>query len=942
MQDIKRLKSLNFFSLVWICFLVCSPFTYGQTKAETIETDVRSGTLDNGMRYLIHSKAAWEGQNVSMNLYVNTGYEMEQEGQTHLAHYLEHLPFAIYLDEATATGGALLEAIRSGKYPWQGYTNVRHTCYLFLFDTVGSEIYTAELDLLSRIIGGSLKPTPENLAAEHGSFYQEYIHRNGHLGYDEERLFWKLSKVYAPPVRPEHYFDHVKGFNWEAVYSFYNDWYHPQRATLVMVGPITDLDQAAQDIESYFGKLKATPAKKLVYPKLEYLQRPNQFIQLEHGDNDEQDLSETKIDLYWRNQIPPKAEPKALQQKWMYEMLYELIGDHLRQIPTTYKLHYTLGVDKSGELPALGLKLKTFTGRERGAVEEVAAALNQLKKQGIDEAAYQKYIQRELKAIDRRDTNTLGAVLRTYDQRMLAEESLEFDQLALKKRWLNGFSCDTVNSELKAFLRDGPQDIGILAPKGAAVLNLSEAEFRSWLDQAKQGVGTEGNEELKTKLTPDSLLARMPRIASKDLGNDTLGGQLIQLANGARVVLYPQEGVPLKLHGFRDVGASNLNKEDFIKAQLVPEWLHISGAGAYTHFEMQRMLTDLGMIYGRALYVNQGESGIKLQAPAERLEALLQLTHLYLSAPREDPEAFTYWKEDEFLFYKSPPYGREEHDLTVLSKNVLKEANPGLTAEERYKAVQLSTMTELKEIYQSLFQHPQEFVFLLSGDFKEAEVLPLLETYLGNLPVSENQIKREEKVVRSLPKGTLKKAFAIPGILPSDLNLTIQYSYPIAREDWKAQVNLKLMRDVINTRVWELRHVKKRGLYIVHVISHSDMDLQRSNLGIILPTVTGMEPILVHDVEELVSRFKEHPISVKELDAIKSRFYIMGVTGKSILDKGYRYYNWGTILPEPEAVKAYLEGVTPQDIQALIQEKLVPEHRYIFMGKGVTGDSDSN
>ncbi|WP_442845033.1 M16 family metallopeptidase [Leeuwenhoekiella sp. H156] len=935
MQDINRLKSLNFFSLVWICFLVYSPFMYGQTEADTIETGIRSGTLDNGMRYLIHSKAAWEGQNVSMNLYVNTGYEMEQEGQTHLAHYLEHLPFAIYLDEATAKGGALLEAVRSGKYPWQGYTNVRHTCYLFLFDTVGSEIYTAELDLLSRIIGGSLKPTPENLAAEHGSFYQEYIHRNGHLGYDEERLFWNLSKVYAPAVRPEHYFDHVKGFNRDAVSSFYNDWYHPQRATLMMVGPITDLDRAAQDMESYFGKLKATPAKKLVYPKLEYLQRPNQFIQLEQLETDEPELSETKIDLYWRNRIPPKAEPKALQQKWMYEMLYALIGDHLPQIPTTYKLHYTLGVDKSGELPALGLNLKTFTGRERGAVEEVATALNQLKKQGVDQAAYQKYRQRELNAIDQRDNNTLGAVLSTYDQRMLAEESLEFDQLALKKRWLNGLSYDTVNSELKAFLRDGPQDIGILAPKGAAVLNLNEAEFRSWLDQAKLGVGTEANEELKTKLISDSLLARLPRVPSRDLGNDTLGGQLIQLTNGARVVLYPQEGAPLKLHGFRNAGASNLNKEDFIRAQLVPEWVHTSGAGAYTHFEMQRMLTNLGMIYGRALYVNQEESGIKLQAPAERIEALLQLAHLYLSAPREDPEAFTYWKEDEFLFYKNPPYGREEHDLTVLSKNVLKEVNPGLTAEERYKAVQLSTMTELKEIYQSLFQHPQEFLFLLSGDFSETEVIPLLETYLGNLRVSENQVKREEKVVSYLPKGPLKKTFRIPGILPSDLNLRLQYSYPIARDDWKAQVNLKLMREVINNRLWELRHVKKRGLYIVHVVSNSNIDMQRGNLVITLPTVVGMEQMLISDVEELVSWFKEHPISESELNAIKSRFYLMGITGKSIIDKGYRYYKWDLQLPDPEAVRAYLEVVSPGDIQSFIQEKLVPEHRYIFMGKGV-------
>ncbi|WP_164917892.1 M16 family metallopeptidase [Leeuwenhoekiella marinoflava] len=924
---------MNFYNLLWICFLVYSPFAYGQTKADAVETGIRSGTLDNGMRYIIHSKEAWEGQRVSMNLYVQAGSAMEQEGQTDMAHFMEHLPYAVLRDEGEENYEIVRDAIRVKDLHLQAATYKKVTPYYYKFNPESTSLYKKGLNLFSRLIGGNLEPVPAIIKSEQETFYQEYIYRNGSERYTKKRLLNILSKAFSRAIRPKNYYEHIKGFDWDAVSTFYRNWYHPQRAILVMVGPITDLDHAAQDIEAYFGKLKATPAQKLVYPKMEYLQRPNQFIQLEHGDIDEQELSETKIDLYWRNQIPPKAEPKALQYKWMYEMLYELIGDHLRQIPTTYDLNYTLGIDKSGDLPALGLKLKTFTGRERDAVEEVAAALNQLKKQGVDEAAYQKYRQRELKAIDRRDTNTLGSVLSIYDQRMLAEESLEFDQFALKKHWLAELTPAKVNTALKDFLKAGPQDIGILAPKGAAVLNLSEAEFRSWLQQSEAD-RIKANQVQEPKLIPDSLIARLPRVASQDLGTDALGGQLIQLANGARVVLYPQEGAPLKLHGFRTVGASNLNKEDFVKAHLVPKWVHNSGAGSYTHFEMQRMLTDLGMIYGRALYVNQGESGIKLQAPAERLEALLQLAHLYLSATREGPAAFAYWKEDEYLFYKSPPYGREEHDLTVMSKKVLNEVNPGLTAEERYKAVQQSIMTELKEIYQSLFQHPQEFLFLLSGDFKEAEVIPLLEAYLGNLPISENQVKREEKVVSSLPKGPLEKVYTIPGILPSDLKLKIQYTYPIVREDWQSQVDLKLMSQVIATRLKELRNVKKRGLYLMGTVSFVDLKSQRGNLVIVLPTLKGMEDVLISDVEELITWFQEHPVSEQELNSIKSNLYTSSIIGNSVSDKAYRYYKWELETPKPEDVKGYINTITAQDVQLMLQQKLVRAHRYIFMGQG--------
>ncbi|MEH6659918.1 M16 family metallopeptidase [Leeuwenhoekiella marinoflava] len=932
MQDIKRFKSLNFFSLVCIFLLLYSPFTYGQTKADTIETGIRSSTLDNGMRYLIHSNKAWEGQTVSMNLYVNTGYELEAEGQTNLSHYMEHLPFSLFREEATARRGAVLEGIRNGTLPLQAHTGARYTVYNYIFKKVGSEIYKAELDFIRRMIGGSLNLDTSILKSEHGSFYQEYIYRGSSKYYTNNCMLSTLSNVYPSPILPEHYYEHVKGFDREIVSSFYKDWYHPQRATLVMVGPISDLDRAAQDMESYFGKLKATPAKKLVYPQMEYLQRPNQFIQLEQLETDELEVSETEMYLYWRNQIPPKDEPKALKQKWMYEMLYALIEDHLRRIPTTYERHYSFGIDTGKRLPGLGLYLNTFPGRERETVVEIAKALNQLKQEGISETLYRKQRQSELNAVERWDTNNLGAVLKTYQDRMLNEESLEFDQQTLKKKWLDGLTYAKLNTALKDFLKAGPQDIGIMAPKGAAVLDLSEAQFRNWLQGFEDS--KQAHEVHETTLISDSLIARSPRVTSKDLGTDALGGKLIQLANGARVVLYPQEGAPLKLHGFRNVGASNLNKEDYIKAQLVPEWVHISGAGAYTHFEMQRMLIDLGMIYGRALYVNQGESGLKLQAPAQRLEALLQLAHLYLSAPREDPEAFRYWKDDESLFYKKPPYGREEHDLTVSSKEELHVPDAGITAMERYEGVQQSNSAEVKLIHQKLFQHPQEFLFVLSGDFKETEVVPLLEAYLGNLPVSENQINRKENAIHTLPKGPLKKAFAIPGIFSTDLRLKIQYTYPIAREDWKSQVDLKLIQQVIKSRLWELRNVKKRGLYVLSSIAYIDPVGETGNLVIGLPTVAEMEDVLIKDVAELIAEFKKHTFTEEELQGIKANVYYQDITGKSVLDQGYLYHKWNLLTPDKKEVQAYLDSITPKDLQRLLQENLVDKHRYIFMGTG--------
>ena len=930
MQDIKLLKPLNFFSLVLICFLKSSPLTYGQSTADAVETGMRSGTLDNGMRYLIHSKKAWEGQPVSMNLYVQCGAAMEQEGQTHMAHFIEHLPYAVLRDEAEENHEIVRDAIRMKDLYLQAATYKNVTPYYYKFDPESSALYTKGLDLFSRLIGGNLKPVPDVVMSEQGSLYQELVSKGDTKN---SRVIAGLSNASPNPVSRESLYNHLKRFSWEKVSKFYKDWYHPERATFLLVGPLKDLDVVEQDIQDYFGTLKASIPKPWENYKSEYLKRPNQFLKLKKEEADEFEIQESEIYLYWRNQITAESELKALPQKWMTELFYDFIEDQLRQIPTSYARHYTVGINKGNEIAALGLEVTCFTERERESVREVAAALNELKEQGITKVVFQKQKQTVLDAINRTDTNALGAVLNTYDQRMLAEESLVFDQLALKKQWLNGLSYDTVNEELKAFLEDGPQDIGILAPKGAAVLNLSEAKFRRWLEEPNWK-RTNGDEVQEAILIPDSVMARLPRTTSQDLGIDALGGRVIQLASGARVVLYPQEGNPLKLHGFRDVGALNLKEKEIPKAYLVPEWVHISGVGSHTHFELQHLLTDLGMIYGRALYVDEGECGIRLQAPAEGLEALLQLAHLYLSAPRENTEAFTYWKEDEFLFYKRPPYGREVHDLNVLSKKALFEADAGLTAAARYEAVQQSDLTEIKQIHQALFQHSQEFVFLLSGDFKVAEVLPLLETYLGNLPVSDHQIKQEEKEVNTLPKGPLTEVYTIPGILSSNLNLKIQYTYPIAREDWKSQVDLKLMSQVIATRLKELRNEKKRGLYLMGTLSYVDLKSQRGNLVLVLPTLKGMEDVLICDVEELITWFQEHPVSEQVFHSIKSNLYTSAIIGNSISDKAYRYYKWELETPKPEDVKDYINSLTAQDLQLMLQQKLVRSNRYIFMGQG--------
>ena len=932
MQDIKLLRITHWLlSLGMVLdFMLCGLCTYGQGDAgENQATGMLSGTLDNGMRYVVLSHEAWEGQPVLMNLYVGTGHSMETEGQRDLSHYVEHLPFSILREEAAAKAGAVQEAIRIQRLPLQAGTYLEQTVYNYEFDRVGSEVYIAGMDLFSRLIGGELQASAALLNSEQESFYQEYLYRQGYRTYDESRVLALLSNVYPAPVKPDAYYKHIKDFDAAQVSEFFKEWYQPQLTTLLIAGAIENLDVVTEDIKRYFGNLKAGNASGCISYKNDYLRRPGQFVQLEQWEQRGAIPGQTTLYLYWRSPMPAEDDKQALKQQWMNELVYTLVEKSLRQTPTDYDTHYELGIEKAGELPALGLRISCFTGREQRSIQEVMSEVKRLKQNGIAESDYEQYKEQLETHFRGDDSTSLQAVFKAYGQRILDHESLEINRYSLKKEWLAALNFEKVNTALKTFLQAGPQDIAVVAPKGATVLTITEDHLRNWFETDQSDIRSY-NTGVNPLLTEDEA-TELSEVGHKLAGFDALGGTELRLDNGVRVVLYQERGAPVQLHGFREVGAGNLDTELHTQAYLVPVWVHQSGVGGLTSFELQDLLQKKGMIYGRALYVDDHECGIRLKASPAGLEELLQLTYLYLSDVTDNPKAFTYWQEEEVLLYNNPPYGKESYDFNVLSKRDTGDPDAGITALERYEAAQNTNRAELNNIYKSLYQKPQEFTFLISGDFKEADIIPLLKRYLGNLPEGKLRVDTKYQIGDTLANAPVYIRYRMPHMQPAALKLKIEYNLPIAREDWKEQVALQLMHQVLKSKIPELRFLKKRGLYVNSVGSYVNYDLQQGNLSISLPTVDGMEAVLIQDVEELLKGFKERPLSEQELMHLKKRIYLQSIVGRNVLDKAYRYYKWNTRLPELEEVQSYLEQLTPQDVQQLFEQKLVPEHRSVFI-----------
>src|SRR5690606_7922688 len=86
-----------------------------------------------------------------------------------------------------------------------------------------------------------------------------------------------------------------------------------------------------------------------------------------------------------------------------------------------------------------------------------------------------------------------------------------------------------------------------------------------------------------------------------------------------------------------------------------------------------------------------------------------------------------------------------------------------LMSTKQYKGKQNVILDKAMECYQSIFGNASDFTFVVKGKYKEEQVLPLLQKYLGNLPANKKtsciSINSTDENNFKLPNGPLYHAF---------------------------------------------------------------------------------------------------------------------------------------------------------------------------------------
>lgn len=218
------------------------------------------GTLPSGFRYIILPNPEPPGR-VSMELRVNAGSLMEDEDQRGLAHFLEH---AAFKGSTHFAPGTLIDDLQRMGMGFGTDTN-GHTSYdetVFVLDPPGNSgaLLTNSLQLMRDYADGLLLQE-DQIDGERGVILSEKRDRDN----VDYRTFVAGWDFYFPqsrlPLRePIGLESVIKTAQRDRFERFYQDWYTPDRLTLVVVGDVKPADVTPL-IEQYFGSLAARPAR---------------------------------------------------------------------------------------------------------------------------------------------------------------------------------------------------------------------------------------------------------------------------------------------------------------------------------------------------------------------------------------------------------------------------------------------------------------------------------------------------------------------------------------------------------------------------------------------------------------------------------------------------------------------------------------------------------
>uniref|UniRef100_UPI003FEECCDA M16 family metallopeptidase n=1 Tax=Prevotella sp. TaxID=59823 RepID=UPI003FEECCDA len=910
--------------------------------AQTVEQDasIRQGKLKNGLTYYIRHNAKEAGL-ADFYIAQRVGSILEEPRQRGLAHFLEHMAF-------NGTKHFPGKGKQLGIVPWCETIGVKFGTNLNAYTSVDQTVYHIGSAPIKRegIIDSCLlvlndwsqfiNLEPKEIDKERGVIHEEW--RNRRTGMAMQRMMENvMPKIYKgskyEDCLPIGNMDIVDNFPYQDLRDYYQKWYRPDLQAIVVVGDF-DVDMMERKIQKLFGKIKAhkNPAERIYYPV---------------NDNDkmivaiEKDKEQPIIlgHLYMKSETTPDSEKNSVKyqrEDYINGLITYMLNGRLSEKKQVANPPFMSATVKNGAFfvsrtkDAFSLSISCKQDNVLGGVSVAVGEVERARQHGFTQSELERAKKLYLNAAERqlkmeKDYKNSHYVSQCVNNFLEGEPILTPTyNLQLVKLFDGEVSLDEVNSQVGEIITDKNQVFIMYGPDKDGFVVPSESEIESTVLAAQQ----KRYDAYQEEQVPATLMAALPApgkiVSEKPYGK--FGMTEIVLSNGMKVYVkstdYQADQITMSMRG--EGGTSVYGDGDIPNFAFLSGSITEAGVGDFTATRLRKALAGKSLKLAPSI-TSEGQR-ITGTSSVKDLEAMLQLAHLYFTAPRKDSMAFEGMMNRNLSLLKnrnasSKVVYNDSLSATLYDHNVRMAP---VTVEIAKKA----DYNRIFEIYRERFSDASNFKTVFIGKVDMAQLRPLLCQYLATLPSTHKAEKSNKANVPQIVKKNEVVKFVHKQETPL-ANVSVFYTANVPFSP-KNDLVLDMLTRVLQIAYTDSVREEKGGTYGVGVSFNLEKE---DNPNALLRISYKSDPKRYEELNPVIYKqllnIADHGPVASSMDKVKK--YLKKQYGQMAITNDYwSYVIWHQLDDDADFDKDYckmVDNLTASDVQKMAKELLKQNHR---------------
>lgn len=686
--------------------------------------------LTNGLTYHLYPDSE---QEVSIRLYIHAGSMQETAQQAGYAHFVEHMAFngtrhyqhndvIRMFEQSGAQFGADFNAL----------TGYDHTVYQL--DLPNAQNIDKALLWFADIADGLVFDTDE-VEKEKGVILGEFrASRTENMGIEQLLYLHQIQGTPYADRDPLGSRELVQAATPDSLKAFYQQWYQPQLAELVITGNFT-LEQGQQWVEKYFSSWQKGNTEKpttiyhqalnnqdLVAP-VTAGESPSLTLLFPQGSAAVKDYASQQE--FWRDDVSEQLlqarlgaafSDAAQASTGIYATHYEIEGQRYTLI--------SVGFAAEQREKVQALLLETFA-----SVRDYGVTQNDL---DIILRGYREqftFLQEDRESM----TPVEHANQKVYS--IMFDEPIQatLDYQASLSEFLASATPEMINRHIKQQLSQTPMwVVGVAATEDAQVL-------KNTLPQLRKKIAQQGSNPINLHVdSPFKLQAAAGEVVKQLDINEEPQVTYWQLSNGIEVYYLrnPEAKERVFVQYASSGGQSALPANLLPATEIAPAVQIRSGLGTLNGSQFDRYLRQKDI--GFYSYIASTSHGFEANTKAQELPELLEALHLLVTKIKVNPEQLnavkTEFTQNRTAYFDSPigAFFREVTNLSFIETSPYRIRTPEQIAQV--------TAQQIEQVHQRLFSERRNNTLVIVGDIEHSQITPMLRQYVASLPLTKGAL----------------------------------------------------------------------------------------------------------------------------------------------------------------------------------------------------------